>query len=110
MHSKFQYRFTPLALTDIEETLSYITQDLANPLAAKNLYMQIEKAIEQICIFPYAHADCSHYMIVDKNIRHIKIGNYLLFYEIKEQIKTLHILRFRYAKMNFEEMNIKDKS
>lgn len=36
MDSKYDYKLTALAKTDIDSTLSYITENLANKTAAKN--------------------------------------------------------------------------
>lgn len=107
MQNKYQFKFTRLALLDIDEVMSYISFNLANPQAAKSLYNEIEKAITQICEFPYAYADCSHYMIENENIRHIKIGNYILIYEISKSSSTLHILRFCYSMMDITRLEMK---
>ncbi|MBQ1233248.1 MAG: type II toxin-antitoxin system RelE/ParE family toxin [Clostridia bacterium] len=105
MQDKFQYKFTGLALQDIDEAMSYISDSLANPIAAENLYNQIEKAIDQICLFPYAYADCSCYLIDNRDIRHIRVGNYVMIYEVVTATSTLHILRFRYAMMDLTKVN-----
>ena len=80
MPKKYKFFFTPLALSDIDETLAYISDNLANPIAAGNLLSQIEETIHRICEFPFACADCSLFMIQDKNIHHVPVGNYLLIY------------------------------
>lgn len=107
MQNKFHYKFTSIALQDIDEAMAYISQNLANPLAAENLYYEIEQAIDQICLFPFAYADCSYYMIDNKNIRHINVGNYVLIYEVVSSTSTLHILRFRYSAMDLTKIQIK---
>lgn len=107
MQNKYQFKFTPLALSDINEAMTYISENLANPAAAKNLYGNIEKTIEKIRVFPYAFADCSHYMISDKEIRHVRVGNYILIYEVIKSTETIHILRFLYSMMDFSQIDIK---
>lgn len=104
---KYNYNFTPLAEEDIDSVLSYISEQLLNKKAANDLFSKIEKAIENICEFPYSFADCSYYLITDINIRHANIDNYVLIYEVLEETKQINFLRFRYAKMNLSNMNIK---
>ena len=41
MDSKYFYRFTEQAIHDFEEILHYISADLENPIAAKNLQRKI---------------------------------------------------------------------
>ena len=107
MQNKYRFKFTKVAVSDIEKALEYISENLANPQAAKKLYFEIEKAIDNICSFPYAYADCSCYMVNDENIRHIKVGNYILIYEVLKSNSYVHILRFRYSMMDFANMDFK---
>ena len=39
-------------------------------------------------------------MIDDESTRHCIIGNYVLFFEISEDEKTIRILRFLYGRMD----------
>ena len=103
----FNYKFTPLAVEDIDSALTYISAQLLNKKAATDLLTEIGKTIERICEFPYSFADCSYFLITNDKIRHAIINNYVLVYEISEENNQINILRFRYAKMNLLKMNIK---
>lgn len=107
MPNKFTFAFTPLAEQDIDSALDYISENLRNLKAARDMLTRIEKAIERACTVPYGFPDCAVYFITDKKIRHVTIDNYLLIYEIDEEKKRLNILRFRYAKMNLEGLRTK---
>lgn len=107
MENRYRLKFTPIAFSDIDEAMIYISGNLANPAAAGRLFEELEEAIEKIRSFPYAFADCSYYMIPDGNIRHIRVNNYVLIYEIVEERKIIHILRFLYSKIDFTQINIK---
>ena len=48
-----------------------------------------------------------YHAIVNKTIRHIRVGNYILIYEVIDENRMIHILRFRYAKMDFTNMDMK---
>ena len=44
-------------------------------------------------------------MIQDSNIRHARVGNYLLFYEVVEEKSSVNILRFRYSAMDISNID-----
>lgn len=100
MPNKYDFKLTPIANADMEEATLYISDNLHNPQAALDLLDNIDEAIEQICIFPYAQPDCTCFLITNPEFRHIQVKNYTLVYRIKEDEKLLHILFFRYAKMD----------
>lgn len=107
MSNKYTFRFTPLAEQDIDSALNYIAETLCNAKAASDLYAEIESAIGQICEFPRSSSDCLCYLIADENIRHVPVGNYVLIYEIVDELKEIRILRFRYSRMNLRNVDLK---
>ena len=100
MPNKYDFKLTPMANADMEEATQYISENLHNPKAALDLLDAIDEAIEQICIFPYAQPDCTCFLITNTEFRHIQVKNYTLVYRIKEDNQLLHVLYFRYAKMD----------
>ena len=102
----YSFKFTQLAICDIDEALDYITDKLQNPGAAKRLYSSIKKEISGICKNPSLFPDCSCYYIDDKNIRHSLVGNYVLIFEICKVEKEIRILRFLYGRMDISHMAI----
>ncbi len=107
MSSKYSFQITPIASEDIDSALAYISEKLCNPKAAADLFLEIEKAIDEICTVPYGFPDCAIFLITDESIRHIPIDNYVLVYEILDENKKINILRFRYAKMNLAKLQVK---
>lgn len=107
MSNKYTFRLTPLAEQDIDSALGYIAENLCNAKAASDLYLEIENAIDSICAFPRSSSDCLCYLIQDENIRHVLIDNYILIYEIVDELKEIRILRFRYSKMNLKNIELK---
>ncbi len=63
MQSKYGFRFTPLALRDIDEALSYIAETLTNGQTAEKLLGNIEKAINAACEFPFSSADRKIFLV-----------------------------------------------
>ena len=107
MPNKYKFALTPLAEQDIDSVLEYISENLRNVKAARDMLDKIEETIEKACILPYGFPDCEIYFITDKNIRHATIDNYVMIYEINDEKKQLNVLRFRYAKMNFADIRTK---
>ena len=102
----YRYKFTPLALSDMDEALDYIAGSLSNPSAADTMYRNIASEIERICDRPFSFSDCSNYLIDDEMIRHTVIGNYVLIFEVCEAEKLIKILRFLYGGRNIAGMSI----
>lgn len=98
MQDKYVYRLTPLAVSDIDEALMYITHKLVNAKAASDLLDKIEQTIDSICVYPHAFPDCMAFLITDPMIRHTFVGNYVLVYEIRDDDQEIVVLRFRYAR------------
>ena len=94
---EYLYKFTPLAVSDIDDALDYISGTLMNPEAAANLFSSMQSEILRICDNPYAFPDCSHYLIDDSTIRHSVIGRHVLIFEVSESERLIKILRFLYG-------------
>ncbi len=104
---EYQYKLTPLAVSDIDEALDYISCRLLNPAAAEKLYHAILQEVKDICEGPFAFPDCSNYLIENSMIRHSIVGNYVLIFEVCEEEKAIHILRFLYGGMDIANMTIR---
>lgn len=105
----YRYKFTPLAASDLDETINYISGKLMNPRAANRLFRSVLKELDSVCDSPFAYPDCSYYLIDDKMIRHAIIGNYVLIFEVAEPEKLIKILRFLYGGMDISNMPIRER-
>lgn len=103
---KYSYRFS-IAEQDLDSALNYISEQLCNIKASNDLYAKIENTISNICAFPRSSHDCKCYLINDENIRCSLVNNYALIYEILEDEREIHILRFVYARMDLYNITIK---
>ena len=102
----YSYKLTPLAETDIDDALGYISGTLSNPSAAGNLYQALVREIGEICDNPYGFPDCSYYLIDDATIRHSVIGNYVLVFEVDEDSQIIKVLRFLYGGMDISHTSL----
>ena len=98
MLNKYSFKFTPAARQDLIDIFNYIEKLLYSPKAAKDLMDKIDKAIENICLFPFAASMLDEDLYKPFNFRKIPIDNYILYYEINEEKKQVNILRVQYAK------------
>ena len=102
----YKYKLTPLALTDIDEAMGYISERLSNPAAAKRLYKTLLEELEGVCENPYAYPSCACYLIDDDSIRHTLVGNYALIFEVRREGRQINVLRFLYGGRDIANMEL----
>ncbi len=89
---------------DLDAALSYSSDKLMNPVAAKNLLQLTEKAVSQIGENPTLYALYHDERLSKKGYHFVTVKNYLIFYRIDENEKVVHILRFLYGKQNVSDI------
>lgn len=94
--------YLPLALADLEEIFQYITNELKNSQAAKNLRDEINTAVQNLLQFPYAHALYQTQKQLKKEYRKITVKNFYVFYVVEKD--TIEIHRVIYSKRDIESM------
>ena len=104
MTSKFGYRMTGKAKSDLEEIISYIAIELANTQAASDFMDKVQDKIEEIRAFPNTGVLVRNEFLQEKNVRRKSIENYIMYYlpNIKENI--IYILRIVYGKRNLDDI------
>ena len=98
----FDYSFTDAAKADLDEILSYISTDLANPTAAAFFFESVEKTISQLVEFPKSGSVVENEFLTADNIRKVPVGNYSLYYSPDSIQSTIVIIRIIYAKRSPE--------
>lgn len=99
MESKFTLQILPIAVTDLESIYKYINEELTNTKAAKDLMSKVRRSFEQIANFPYSCPACRR----EKEYRKLIIDNYIAFYKVDEDTKTVLIYRVLYGMMDYEK-------
>ena len=94
----YSYELTDSVKKDIDNALNYITNEICNRKAARNLMLEIEKSIKNICEYPMLYPNCNYFYINDESFRHSIINNYILVYKILSD--RIIFLSFRYSKQN----------
>ncbi|XVG95965.1 type II toxin-antitoxin system RelE/ParE family toxin [Eubacteriales bacterium KG127] len=78
---------------DLKEILHYISRDLSDPLAASTLLDKIEKTIFSLSTMPYRYSIIDDSYLAHKEFRKCLIKNFIIFYKVDEESKTIMIHR-----------------
>jgi len=100
----YTIRYSENTQKDINKAVDYIIDILKNPQAAYNLRLEAQTAIESLNIFPCKHPVIKDLFLAFHEIRYIQIKNYLAFYKVIEETKTIYIVRFLYARSNWKRI------
>ena len=88
-------------LDDLNRAFNYISKELCNHQAAKELCDKIDLALSLIEKFPYSCPIVPNAFIPRKDLRRKVINNYSLFYEVDEKNnKTVVVLRLILSRRN----------
>ncbi len=97
--SKFKSMILPQAEQDIDETLGYISGELCNPTAAKNLLIKILEMVDRIAAFPYSMPVIKNKEItLGKEYRRAEVDNFTMIYKIVEDVKEIRIMAVFYGR------------
>lgn len=94
-----EIKFSPEAITDLQNTKAYIADELCNEQAAVRTIEKILKRIRTLKDFPELGAPLSSIVNLDIDYRFLVCGNYTAFYRVEND--TVYILRVLYAKRDF---------
>ena len=97
-------KITDIAEEDILSTVKYIADVLKAPIAANNLLDEIEKQEEILGHTPKIYPFAPDYYLAEKGIRFVMIKNYIMFYTINEEEKTVTIIRFLYGRRDWKNI------
>lgn len=97
-----EIRFSPEAITDLQQMKAYITEELCNEQAAIGMVAKITKRIRQLSDFPESGAPLSSIVDFETDYRFLACGNYTAFYRIENQ--TVNIIRVLYGRRNFMQI------
>lgn len=83
---------------DLKNVIDYISNELKNPSAAMDLLNSFEKEISSLSDMPGRYSLVNDDYLSSKGIRAVKIKNYLAFYKVNKNLKTVTVVRFLYGK------------
>lgn len=107
MASKFGYRLTKRAESDLDGIVSYIAVELSTPQAASDFVDKLKDNIDETRAFPESGSSVDNEFLQVENLRKKLIGNYIMYYLPDMREKIIYILRIVYGKQNITEIHIK---
>lgn len=102
MASKFGYRLTKRAESDLDGIVSYISVVLANPQAASDIVDKLQDNIEETRALPESGSLVHNEFLQVENVRRKLVGNYIMYYLPDMGEKIIYILRIVYGKRNMD--------
>lgn len=100
----YKLEYLPSARRDLVEIVGYISRKLQNPAAAEQLAHRLIEAGERLLEFPYSSPVYVPLQPLKHEYRRCVVENYLMFYWVEEEKKTITIARVIYAKRNYAPM------
>jgi toxin ParE1/3/4 len=100
----YEVHWTSLAKEDLVSVIAYISDVLKAPVAAENLLDDIERETAVLAENPYLFSLSHDEYIAHRGIRHLMVKNYFLFYTVKEDVKTITIIRMMYARRDWIQL------
>ena len=97
----YRIDITKPAENDIYEAVKYITEQLLNSYAAEKLVDDVENVIKSLSEMPQRHALVNDDVLARLGFRFVPVNNYLVFYIVREEKKTVVIQRFLYGRRDW---------
>ena len=95
---------TDIAEEEILATVKYIAKELKAPVAANNLLDEIEKHEDNLSKTPNMYPNVPDEYLASKGLKLVIIKNYLMFFTIEEENKTVNVLRFMYGRRDWKNI------
>lgn len=93
--------FTKAALQDIRSAALYISDTLMNKEAANKLLDAVDEKIGVLAETPYINPLVRDSILASNGIRFQLVNNYLAFYIIHEDTKTVSVIRFQHSRRDW---------
>ena len=100
----YKLEYLPIAIEDVKDIARYISRELLNPAAAKDLAAEMTAATATLEEFPYANAAYQPIRPLKHEYRKLLVKNYIMFYSVDEKTKTVTIARVIYARRDYEKL------
>lgn len=99
--NKYKIQFSKDARKDLIDIYSYIRYNLQEPTIAKKLEKRIREEVYKLEDNPTIYAIIKDEIIRKREIRKIKVNNYIVFYKVEENNSIVEIVRIMYGRSNW---------
>ncbi len=97
MKGNYSIIYSSEAVEDIKEIYSYIAFELKEPIIARNQVNRIRKMVRSLEYMPMRYACVDWESRKSINMRKVIADNYVIFYLVDDDIKTVSIVRIFYG-------------
>lgn len=98
---KYELEFTDTAKNDLRDIAFYIATQAKNTAIAVQFVTELQKRCEQLIEFPNSGAFPKDYVLKSFGYRFLTHKEYLIFYTVNEQAKTVFINAIFNAKKDY---------
>lgn len=95
---------TELAHQDLDNIISYIAVQLANPTAASDFLDEVDKCYGYLKSNPMMYSKCQDNRLGKEGYRKAVVKNYIIVYKVDEKSETVSILRFFYGTQDYAKL------
>ena len=83
------------------DTYKYISSNLQNSVAARNLYNKLLYETSKLKYFPARHPDLSYYGKINKSYRMLRVDKFIIIYKINFKMSKVFILNIFHSNQNY---------
>ena len=100
----YKIRVTPLGAKDLEEIVTYMTQELDNADAAASFLDEVDACYPRMEEMPFLFEECHDPRLKALQYRRAIIRRYVMVYRVDEAEKAIYVLRFFYGARDYEKL------
>jgi plasmid stabilization system protein ParE len=100
----YSVHITDIAEEEILSTTKYIVDVFKAPKAANDLLDEIEKYENILENTPNTFSFVPDEYLATKGVRYITVKNYMMFYTINEEEKSVTVIRFLYGRRDWKNI------
>ncbi|MDB5056392.1 MAG: addiction module toxin, RelE/StbE family [Bacilli bacterium] len=102
--NKYNVKFTPVAIEDLDQIYAYISERLFADQAASELLEKIESCIMRLKEFPLSCSLVNETHLRSKRFRKLIVENYVVFYLVNEVDNQIVIMRVLYSAQKYQDL------
>jgi plasmid stabilization system protein ParE len=95
---------TKAAQSQIDDILSYISQKLDNPSAAKDFLNAIEDCYSYLTFNPFIYPECDNDGLKSQKLRKAIIKNYVMLFKVDKSKKIVYIMYFFFGRQDYMKL------
>ena len=104
MTDSYNVGYSVDALGDLREIYSYIANELLVPKTAKAQLRRIRKEVRSLDFMPARYTLVEWEPWHSKKVHQLPVDNYIVYYVVKEEQKTVTVVRIFYSGQNVENI------